>query len=755
NDVSSGDQGVPGIALAPNGTLYVVWMDQRTDEGDIYSSLSLDGGRTFSESVKINDDSGSTEQRFPSIAVSNSGKIHVVWEDWRNDLDGEYISGGGTDGKNIADIYYATSSDGGISWTPNQKISGDLWESYKYLPRISIDAGDIVHIVWADPWISGLSAVYYVNSTDGGTTFSEPRIISDPSYSARYPDLTLDELGNVFVLWKDERNGTSVRFTRSLDGGQSFETDQRISDRVLTKDLPRISEGGGLLGVLWISDEGLRFSSSDDKGASFASSSRVDEITSWIEICPSLSVSEQRRVYVAWTDKRSGDEDIYFAYSINEGLIFGADQRVNDDTTSLFQRRPSVVVGMDEEVYVVWQDERSGTDWDIYMTSSTLQLPDLTVVSSEVDFNPPSPVLYGTNVLINATVHNVGEKNATDIVVRFYDTVISPSNLINEAMIPRIQKGGLSWAEAQWTATTPQFHDICIVLDPENNITESNETNNTACKQIEVIVPPIPAPPGNLTARLSGEDFSNTTLKWSLSPDDDGGSINVTRYDIYRNQSYDAMGRGYLLIGSVPNGTSEYVDENAGEGDPSNHFYYVCAIGDMNVSSCSVDQAGKFTRPLTPGPNLISVPLIQSNESIETVLQTVEYEKAWFYDSSSQEWKWYMKSKTYRRGLWNVNHTMGLWINVTQDSNLTLAGIVPAQTTIHLYEGWNIVSFPSWNASFTVADLKASVPVERVEGFDPAPSHFLRVLSDSDVLLAGRAYWVKVQADVEWIITFE
>jgi len=42
-----------------------------------------------------------------------------------------------------------------------------------------------------------------------------------------------------------------------------------------------------------------------------------------------------------------------------------------------------------------------------------------------------------------------------------------------------------------------------------------------------------------------------------------------------------------------------------------------------------------------------------------------------------------------------------------------------------------------------------------VEGFAPTPPYFLRVFSDSDVLLAGRAYWVKAQTDVEWIVTFE
>ncbi|MCJ2557345.1 MAG: hypothetical protein LN415_09630, partial [Candidatus Thermoplasmatota archaeon] len=151
-------------------------------------------------------------------------------------------------------------------------------------------------------------------------------------------------------------------------------------------------------------------------------------------------------------------------------------------------------------------------------------------------------------------------------------------------------------------------------------------------------------------------------------------------------------------------------------------------------------------------PNLVSVPLIQSNESIEIVLQTVEYDRAWNYDSSSQEWKWYMTSKTYRRGLWNMDHTGGMWANVKEDSNLTVAGIVPAQTTIFLYEGWNLVSVPSFNSSYTVADLKAEAGATRVEGYDLAPPHFLRVLEDAEVLLAGFGYWVKVEADTVWIV---
>ena len=261
-----------------------------------------------------------------------------------------------------------------------------------------------------------------------------------------------------------------------------------------------------------------------------------------------------------------------------------------------------------------------------------------------------------------------------------------------------------------------------------------------------------PRPPSLLEAYLSGETLENVTIMWTLSPDDGEGLRSVAGYEVYRNITYESDGSGYGLIASLPNGTSVYIDNYRGEGDPSNYLYQVCARDLYNNSSCSSNQAVKFTRPLSQGPSLISIPLIPSNESIETVLQTVQYDKAWYYDSSSGEWKWYMTSKGYRRGLFEVNHTTGLWIDVTEDSNLTVAGIVPAQTTIHLYEGWNLVSFPSFNSSYTVYDLKTDTGAVRVEGYNLSPPYHLGVLEDAEVLLAGEAYWVRVAADNTWTV---
>ena len=376
-------------------------------------------------------------------------------------------------------------------------------------------------------------------------------------------------------------------------------------------------------------------------------------------------------------------------------------------------------------------------------------LPDLTLSEWDISFDPSSPVLNDTFVNITATIHNVGGVEAWQVDVRFYDGRPPLGIQIDgDQSLGAIPPLSSATATLQWTAGPVGTHEICVFADPGNIVMEFDESNNLACRSIEVINASIPSPPSIISAHLSNTQFQDVFIEWNLSSDDS----ELDKYEIYRGPQYSSAGTGYSFYDWVSAGTSYYIDQNAGEGNPSDYFYYVCAVKPSNLSSCSINQAGKFTRPLSPGPNLVSTPLIQSDEDIEIVLQTVEYDKAWSYDSFSKEWKWYMKNKEYRRGLWMMNHTMGIWVNVTRDSNLTVAGVVPAHTTIHLYHGWNLVSFPSLKTTYTVAELKIETGATRVEGCNPLTPYHLRVLGDAEVLLAGLGYWVKVEADTVWTV---
>ena len=112
-----------------------------------------------------------------------------------------------------------------------------------------------------------------------------------------------------------------------------------------------------------------------------------------------------------------------------------------------------------------------------------------------------------------------------------------------------------------------------------------------------------------------------------------------------------------------------------------------------------------------------------------------------------------MVSKPYKGDLSEISHRIGFWANITEKSNLTVAGIVPSSTMLLLRVGWNLVPFPSFRTTYTVFDLKAGTGVSRVEGPDSSsPPYFLRVLADWESLQAGSGYWVRVESSRIWTV---
>jgi hypothetical protein len=99
----------PQITTGPEGEVYVVFAgrpaDKPLDEGDIYFVRSLDGGATWSQPKRLNDDETSRLQFFPAITADAKGVIHVMWGDMREDpVETRYH------------IYYTRSSDRGETW---------------------------------------------------------------------------------------------------------------------------------------------------------------------------------------------------------------------------------------------------------------------------------------------------------------------------------------------------------------------------------------------------------------------------------------------------------------------------------------------------------------------------------------------------------------------------------------------------------------------------------------------------------------
>lgn len=114
-----------------HGTIYVNWTDQRngTDDTDVWIAKSIDGGDTWSEAIRVNDDPPGRQQFFTWMDVDQvTGYLYFVFYDRRNYDD------------HNTDVYMAVSRDGGDSFI-NFKIS----ES-PFLPFASTFFGDYTNI---------------------------------------------------------------------------------------------------------------------------------------------------------------------------------------------------------------------------------------------------------------------------------------------------------------------------------------------------------------------------------------------------------------------------------------------------------------------------------------------------------------------------------------------------------------------------------------------------------------------------------
>ena len=321
------DSHATDMCVAPNGTVYVIWVDDREGGDDIWFNRKLaDGERHegwLENAVRVNQftDSGVWA---PQLACTDT-KVHIVWED---DRDGEVES---------HQIYYQSSTDLGDTW-----LEADLLLELDEDGRTQslgpqIEAVDnFVYVTWYDD-ANGAYDIYATSSQDGGLNWQEPtRVDSDDAGSAwsAHPRLSVTADGqNVYVVWQDFRGGSGanvgsdIYFSRSVNRGIDFDVDQRL-------------DGG-------------------DAGSASAFAPRIANAT------------DGSQIYVVWHDDRSGKNDVFMTHSADGGVTWSTDSRPNASvqqgtTESLYPK----ICMTNGKAHVVWHDDRDAF-YNVYHNTAT------------------------------------------------------------------------------------------------------------------------------------------------------------------------------------------------------------------------------------------------------------------------------------------------------------------------------------------------------------------------------------------------
>jgi hypothetical protein len=139
-----------GPAVAPDGTLYVVWSDNRNgnnihSDTDVFLVRSRDGGDTWTGAIRVNQDpvANGKDQFFPWPAVAPDGTVYVVYHDRRLDTTSTVTAYGvpiSPAGNYLVDTWVSRSSDRGQSWTDFR--ASDVSSNFDFGFRNGIFLGD-------------------------------------------------------------------------------------------------------------------------------------------------------------------------------------------------------------------------------------------------------------------------------------------------------------------------------------------------------------------------------------------------------------------------------------------------------------------------------------------------------------------------------------------------------------------------------------------------------------------------------------
>lgn len=84
--ISASGETRPKIVLANNGNIYISWTQslETPYAGNIRFSRSLDGGKSFSAPITVNDNLDAITHRFEAMGINSRGQIYLAWLDKRD-----------------------------------------------------------------------------------------------------------------------------------------------------------------------------------------------------------------------------------------------------------------------------------------------------------------------------------------------------------------------------------------------------------------------------------------------------------------------------------------------------------------------------------------------------------------------------------------------------------------------------------------------------------------------------------------------
>lgn len=229
-EVSAHGENGPKLRNGKGRGMFAAWVGNR----DIKFARSMNFGKSFNASIRVNDDDGKASQSFFSMEVAPDGAIYIIWLDGRDRKSGK---------PGTSSVYIARSVDQGKSFEKNIKVSGDICPCCRTALAFG-DNGEI-YASWRHVYDDNERIIVVATSLDGGKTWGEPVKVTNAGWKingcAHSGPAMKFVGGKLFISWYTGVNGKArLKFAHSADNGKSFQVSKDINGPVLDANHPDI-----------------------------------------------------------------------------------------------------------------------------------------------------------------------------------------------------------------------------------------------------------------------------------------------------------------------------------------------------------------------------------------------------------------------------------------------------------------------------------------------------------------------------------
>jgi len=184
--------------------------------------------------------------------------------------------------------------------------------------------------------------------------------------------------GKIWVFWTTDRDGPpgnwEIYYKTSSNNGASWSVDTRLTNSLRHDKRPSAMQAAdGRIWVVWYSDDNpnntdeLYYNIFD--GTWWGLDTMLTYNT-WRDGEPSIIQTKDGKIWVFWTSSKTGDQEIFYKTSTNNGVSWSTEtQLVNYKNSE--DVNPAAIQTRDTTMWVFWQADRSGSDFNIYYKTSS------------------------------------------------------------------------------------------------------------------------------------------------------------------------------------------------------------------------------------------------------------------------------------------------------------------------------------------------------------------------------------------------